>query len=110
MSESNVKKQIITYLIIVFAVSTIFYFLIPQQGGLNGGGDALVLPLMWTPALAALATVFIYQRNFYGLGWGLGETHLLLDSLLSAHPLCQYCLYRGLAVGFRASGYLGIWR
>jgi membrane protease YdiL (CAAX protease family) len=28
---------------------------------------------MWTPALAALVTTFIYQRNLRGLGWGFGK-------------------------------------
>ena len=27
----------------------------------------------WTPALAALVTTFIYQRNVRGLGWGFGR-------------------------------------
>jgi uncharacterized protein len=93
MSLHNAKTQIVTYLIIVFAVSSIFYVLITQNGGLEGIGQFYVLPLMWTPALAGLLTTFIYQRNFRGLGWGLGKPIYYLIAFLL--PL----LYAGIAYG-----------
>jgi membrane protease YdiL (CAAX protease family) len=73
MSINNARKQIITYLAIVFIASIPWYILISTQGGLEGGGQGYVLPLMWTPALAGLVTTFIFQHNLRGMGWGLGK-------------------------------------
>lgn len=73
LQKQDAQKRIITYLVIVFAISSIFYILVFRSGGLENGGDIYVLPLMWTPALAALVTTFIYQRNLRGLGWGFGK-------------------------------------
>lgn len=74
MSTNNAKKQIITYLVIVFALSSIFYVLISQNGGVEAdAASGFVLFLMWSPGVAALITSFIYQRNLRGMGWGLGK-------------------------------------
>jgi membrane protease YdiL (CAAX protease family) len=70
---NNATKRIMTYLIIVFAVSSIFYVLVSRNGGLEGSGEIYVLPLMWSPALAGLVTTLIFQRNLRGIGWGLGR-------------------------------------
>jgi membrane protease YdiL (CAAX protease family) len=93
MTQSDAKKRIITYLILVFGLSAIFYFLIIQNGGLDGGGELYVVPLMWMPALAALITSFIYQRNIRGLGWGLGKPKYYLVAYLL--PI----LYAGIVYG-----------
>ena len=74
MATNNAKKQIITYLVIVFAISSIFYVLISQNGGVESdAASGFVLFLMWSPGVAALITTFIYQRNLRGMGWGLGK-------------------------------------
>ena len=73
MLKNDASKRIATYLIIVFAVSSIFYVLVHRNGGLSGTGQFYVIPLMWTPAIAALITTFIFQRNVRGLGWGFGK-------------------------------------
>lgn len=69
----DAKKRVITYLLIVFIVSIPLYILISTSGGLEGAGEGYALPLMWAPALAGLVTTFIFQRNFRGMGWGLGK-------------------------------------
>ena len=73
MLKQDASKRIIVYLVIVFALSTVFYVLIPSSGGLGGGGDLFVVPLMWAPAVAALITTLVFQRNIRGLGWRLGK-------------------------------------
>ena len=93
MSRYDATKRIVTYLVIVFGLSAIFYYLIIQNGGLDGGGEQYVIPLMWMPALAALITTFIYQRNIRGLGWGLGKPKYYLIAYLL--PI----LYAGIAYG-----------
>ena len=73
MPGNDATKRIITYLVLVFGISTIFYYLVIQNGGLEGGGEAYVIPLMWTPAVAGIITTFIFQRNIRGMGWSLGD-------------------------------------
>jgi membrane protease YdiL (CAAX protease family) len=93
MSVNDAAKRIITYLLIVFAVSTIFYVLITRDGGLEGPGQLYALPLMWAPALAGLVTTFVFQRNLRGMGWGFGKPIYYLIAYLL--PL----LYAGVAYG-----------
>jgi membrane protease YdiL (CAAX protease family) len=93
MLKQDATRRIITYLIIVFAVSSILYVLINQSGGLEGVGQLYVIPLMWAPAIAALITTFIFQRNVRGLGWGFGKPVYYLIAFLL--PL----LYAGIVYG-----------
>lgn len=85
MSNQDAKKRIITYLVIVFALSSIFYVLIAnQEGGIeNPSAAGYVLLLMWSPAVAGLVTTFIYQRNLRGMGWGLGKPKYYLIAFLA---------------------------
>ncbi|MEZ4707573.1 MAG: type II CAAX endopeptidase family protein [Caldilineaceae bacterium] len=87
------NKRIVIYLIIVFALSTPLYILISQNGGFAGDGQLYVLPLMWSPAIAALLTTLIFQRNVRGLGWRLGSSRFLAIGYLL--PI----LYAGIAYG-----------
>jgi membrane protease YdiL (CAAX protease family) len=69
----DAKKKILTYLLLAFALSSIFYYLILGPGG----GDMTrrtAFGLMWCPGIAGLATRLIYQRNLRGVGWGWGRT------------------------------------
>ena len=70
---NDAKKRLITYIVIVSVVSIPLYILISASGGLEGGGEGYVIPLMWAPALAGLVTTLIFQRNLRGMGWGLGK-------------------------------------
>jgi membrane protease YdiL (CAAX protease family) len=96
--KQDAKKRIITYLIAVFALSTPFYIInivanSSGSGSDSGLGDLAVLALMWMPAVAALVTTFIHQRNIRGLGWAPGKTkYLALGYLL---PI----VYAGVAYG-----------
>ena len=85
MSSQDAKKRVITYLVIVFALSSIFYVLIAQQeGGIESStGQLLTLALMWSPAVAGLVTTFIYQRNLRGMGWGIGKPKYYLIAYLT---------------------------
>jgi uncharacterized protein len=93
MIKHAATQRIITYLIFVFAISSIFYGLISQNGGLYSVGRFYVIPLMWAPAIAALITTLIFQRNVRGLGWGLGKPIYYLIAFLL--PI----IYAGIAYG-----------
>jgi len=96
--KQDAKRRIITYLIAVFALSTPFYIVSivansSPDGASSGLGDLAILGLMWMPAVAALVTTLIAQRNIRGLGWAPGKIkYLVLGYLL---PI----VYAGIAYG-----------
>ncbi|MGC9516194.1 MAG: CPBP family intramembrane glutamic endopeptidase [Methanomicrobiales archaeon] len=66
---STVKKAIITFVILTFAFSSIFYYLIITTG--MGGYKTFLL--MWMPALSAIITSLIFFRTIRGFGWRPGK-------------------------------------
>jgi membrane protease YdiL (CAAX protease family) len=86
--KQDAKRRIITYLIAVFALSTPFYVvnIITSANGDEASsllGQLAIAALMWMPAVAALVTTFIHQRNIRGLGWAPGKVkYLALGYLL----------------------------
>jgi membrane protease YdiL (CAAX protease family) len=73
-TTNDVRKKIITFLALTFALSSIFYYLIISAKSLRAGHGLFVLGLMWCPGVSALVTQLIYQKNLRGLGWGWGKT------------------------------------
>jgi membrane protease YdiL (CAAX protease family) len=65
------RRQVITYLVLVFALSSFFYVPMIRSGRMS---QLLILGLMWSPGVAALITRLVYQRNLRGIGWGWGKT------------------------------------
>jgi membrane protease YdiL (CAAX protease family) len=66
------RLQVLTYLVIVFAFSSFFYFLILHSGSLGNGRGLYVLGLMWCPALAGMLTLRLNGRSISDLGWKWG--------------------------------------
>ncbi len=77
---STEQKRVATYLVLTFALSSIFYYLIISAGTLRVAGGRYVLGLMWSPGVAALLTRLLWQRNLRGMGWGWGGTRYQLAS------------------------------
>lgn len=102
--NDDAKKKILTYLLLAFALSSVFYYLIlgPNRGKL---GDLTVLCLMWSPGVAALATRLIYQGNLRGIGWGWGRTRYQAASYLV--PLVGGLLVYGIAWSTGLGGFKG---
>jgi uncharacterized protein len=63
------RRQVLTYLLVVFLFSSVFYFLIIRARHLGAGGGYYVLGIMWCPALAAFATLKLSRRSLRDLGW-----------------------------------------
>jgi uncharacterized protein len=63
------SRQVITYLLLTIAFSSVFYFLILRAHRLGAGGGLYVLGIMWCPALAAMATLKLNRRDLCELGW-----------------------------------------
>ena len=88
-TQASPQKKIITYLVILLALSAIFYTLILSAGSLYVNGGIYVLGLMWCPGVAGMLTKLIYERSLRGLGWKLGKfKYLALAYLLPV----GYCL------------------
>ena len=92
MEKRKTNWQILVYIILVFAISTIFYILIIRNGGLDESG-AYVALLMWSPAVAGIVTTLVFQRNLRGMGWKLGKFIYYPIALLL--PI----IYAGIAYG-----------
>lgn len=75
-------KAITIFLLITFALSSVFYFLIIYTGKISGGNGRYVTGLMWCPGLSAIITSVILKRKISLLGWRWGETRLQIWSYL----------------------------
>jgi membrane protease YdiL (CAAX protease family) len=58
------------FLLLMLALSGIFYTLALAAGSMTAGRSLYVIGLMWCPGLAALATKAIYRESVGNLGWG----------------------------------------
>lgn len=74
------RLQVVMYLVIVFAFSSLFYFLILRSGSLGNGRGLYVVGLMWCPALAGMLTLRLNGRSISELGWKWGKTKYQLWS------------------------------
>jgi membrane protease YdiL (CAAX protease family) len=62
-------QQLATYLALVFAFSSLFYFMMLRAHSLGAGGGLYVTGLMWCPALAGMATLLLNGRDLREIGW-----------------------------------------
>ena len=62
-------KQIVMFLLLVYAFSCLPYYLIIRSGHLMVGNGMVVSLVMWCPAFAALATCLWLGVDLRGLGW-----------------------------------------
>ena len=74
LSNRTKIGRIVTFLVLTFGLSTIFYVKIITGGE---GIAPWVLPLMWCPAMSAILTKLIFDRDLKGLGWKPGPAKWL---------------------------------
>jgi len=74
------RRQVLTYLLLVFAFSSVFYFLVLRSGKLGAAGGLYVTGIMWCPALAAFATLKLNRRSLSELGWKWPQTRYMVMS------------------------------
>ena len=74
LSDRTNIWRIVTFLALAFGASTFFYVKIITGGE---GIAPWVAPLMWCPALTAILTKLIFDRNLKGLGWKPGPAKWL---------------------------------
>ncbi|HYM07403.1 MAG TPA: type II CAAX endopeptidase family protein [Terriglobales bacterium] len=72
--DPHTSRQIVTYVLLVFAFSLVFYWLMIRAHSVGAGDGLYVLGIMWCPGLAAIATLKLNGRQLSELGWGWGKT------------------------------------
>lgn len=84
MSESSRRtvQKTITYIMITFMLSSVFYYLIISSGSLATMGGIYATGLMWCPGIAALATQIVHHDSVRDLGWRWGKTRYQVLSYL----------------------------
>ena len=84
--------ELATFLVLTFALSSIFYVLFARAKTLSLGGGLYVGMLMWCPGISALITRLVFQRNVRGEGWAWAPTRYELAgyALPIAYAACAY--------------------
>lgn len=95
------RAPVIVYLLLLFAFSSLFYFLILRAHKLGAGGGLYILGIMWCPALAGAATLRIGGRNLSELGWKWPQTKYAAMSWLIPlfYTTVAYALVWGSGLG-----------
>jgi uncharacterized protein len=96
VNSAEDRKQLATYLLLTFALSSVFYFLIIKSGHLIAASGMYVLGIMWSPATAAILTCKLFGRDLGTLGWKWGKARYQVASYL-------------IPLGYAAVAYLFIW-
>ena len=78
--DESARKKVVAFLVLTFAFSTPFYYLIISAGTVNVAGGLYVAGIMWCPGVAALLTRVFFQRNLRGIGWRCGKTRYQVSS------------------------------
>ena len=74
LSNRTNLGRIVTFLVLAFGLSSIFYALIIKDGGYNG---PWLTPLMLCPSVSAILTKLVFDRNLRGFGWKPGPAKWL---------------------------------
>jgi membrane protease YdiL (CAAX protease family) len=89
----DARQRIVTFLVLTLLFTAVSASLAIGIGFGGDAGDVIALGVMWSPGLAALVTVFAFQRNLKGMGWQLGKPRYLFIGY--ALPLVECSLVYG---------------
>ena len=86
------KRELATFLLLTFALSSIFYIPFARAKSLGAGNGLYVPMLMWCPGISALITRLFFQHDVRGEGWAPGPIPYLLAgfALPLAYAVCAY--------------------
>ena len=94
--SNRLTAELTTFLVLTFALSSIFYVFFARAKTLSAGGGLYVGMLMWCPGISALITRLIFQRNVRGEGWAWAP---------SRYELAGYAL----PIAYAACAYAAVW-
>jgi len=72
-SSRRTVQKTITYIVITFALSSVFYYLVISSGSLTAAYGIFSAGLMWCPGVAALLTQMVHHESPRDLGWSWGK-------------------------------------
>lgn len=101
-TQKRARSKVILYLILVALFSSVFYYLIISSQSL----DAFVLPLMWSPAVAGLIALLVYDRSIRGVGWKPGKIKYL--AVATVIPIIYWLVIYSLIWVFGWGEFLGL--
>jgi len=95
------RVQVAQYLLLLFAFSSVFYFLVLRSGSLGNARGLYVVGLMYCPALAGMTTLRWNRRSIAELGWKWGETKYQIQSwyIPLVYAAIAYSIVWGLGLG-----------
>ena len=82
---ANPKITVLTFIILTFAFSSVFWYLISVTPPVSANSTMLLVNtvgVMWCPAIAAVATRLVFQRNLKGFGIRPGKPVWLAAGIL----------------------------
>jgi membrane protease YdiL (CAAX protease family) len=106
-SRHGTTKRLVTFLAILAGLSAIFAVPLIASGTIQGKSSAFALALMWSPALAALATARLYHDDWRSFGWRPGWVRYLAIAYLL--PVAYSAVAYGLAWLAGAGSFTGNW-
>src|SRR3954454_17189615 len=80
--RQGVTRRLITFLAILAGLSAIFDALLIASGTIQGQSGLFALALMWSPAVAALATAWLFHDGWRSIGWRPGNPRSLAIAYL----------------------------
>jgi membrane protease YdiL (CAAX protease family) len=92
-------KKIATFVVLTFAISSVFYWIMRSTGSAR---DIGVL-WMWSPALGAILTKWLFRESLRDFGWGSGPKKYVLWGLMI--PLLYALVIYGVAWVTRLAGF-----
>lgn len=101
-TQKRARSKVILYLILVTIFSSVFYYLIISSQSL----DTFVLPLMWSPAVAGLIALLLYDRSIRGVGWQPGKIKYL--AVATVIPFIYWLVIYSLIWVFGWGEFLGL--
>ena len=84
-------KRIWLYLVLTFAISSVFSTLIITAGSISAASNRYVFCLMWSPGIAALITCRLTDKNYDVIGWKLGAARFQIMSYVLPLIYCTLC-------------------
>jgi uncharacterized protein len=92
-------NKILTFVLLTFTISSVFYIIMFSTGSTRDIGFLW----MWSPAIAAFLTQFLFRGNIRDFGWGLGSKKYLLWGFMI--PLLYALVIYGIAWATGLAGF-----
>lgn len=105
--QQGAIRRLVSFLAILAGLSAIFDVLLIASGTIQGTSSLFTLALMWSPAVAALATARLFHDGWRSIGWRPGRVRYLAIAYLL--PIVYAAGAYGLAWLTGGGSFTGAW-